>query len=201
VIGLDSSPDMLRQARERLPGRSFVAADIATWSPDGETDLLFANAVLQWVPDHPAVLRRLLSALPEGGVLAVQMPDNREEPTHRLMRAVAGEGPWKETIGEAALVRTRILPLEAYYDLLAPRADATDVWRTAYQHPMESPEAIVDWVRATGLRPFIDPLPEAHRAGFLADYTSRIAEAYRPRADGRLLLAFPRLFVVARRPG
>src|SRR5438270_5650389 len=32
VIGLDSSPDMLRQARERLPGRPFVAGDIATWN-------------------------------------------------------------------------------------------------------------------------------------------------------------------------
>jgi trans-aconitate 2-methyltransferase len=94
VIGLDSSPDMLRQARERLPGRSFVEADIATWSPDGETDLLFANAVLQWVPDHPAVLRRLVSALPDGGVLAVQMPDNVHEPALRLMREVAASGPW-----------------------------------------------------------------------------------------------------------
>ena len=54
VIGLDSSPDMLRKARERLPAQTFVQADVATWQPDAETDLLFANATFQWVPDHPA---------------------------------------------------------------------------------------------------------------------------------------------------
>src|SRR5690242_21509983 len=62
VIGLDSSPEMLRQARERLPGRTFVQANIETWNPEPGTDLLFANAVFQWVPGHPAVLRRLLGA-------------------------------------------------------------------------------------------------------------------------------------------
>src|SRR5437870_4025900 len=86
VIGLDSSPDMLRQARERLPACAFVEADLASWHPPERTDLLFANAVFQWVPDHPAVLRRLLDGLPAGGILAVQMPDNTEEPALALMR-------------------------------------------------------------------------------------------------------------------
>ena len=201
VTGIDSSEAMLAEARARLPDCRFERHDVAEWQPEDAPDLVYANATLQWVPGHEILVPRLFELLAPGGVLAVQMPDNREEPTHRLMRAVAGEGPWKETIGEAALVRTKILPLEAYYDLLAPRAAATDVWRTAYQHPMASPEAIVDWVRGTGLRPFIDPLDAEQRAAFLADYTRRIAEAYRPRADGRLLLAFPRLFFVARKAG
>src|SRR5438105_4226944 len=98
VAGLDSSPDMLRQARERLPRGIFVQADLATWSPEPRTDLLFANAVFQWVPDHPAVLRRLLAALPAGGVLAVQMPDNTEEPALALMREVAKSPRWAERL-------------------------------------------------------------------------------------------------------
>ena len=80
IVGLDSSPDMLRKARERLPKYKFIEADIATWSPQPRTDLLFSNAVMQWLPDHTAVLRRLLEALIPGGVLAVQMPDNTREP-------------------------------------------------------------------------------------------------------------------------
>src|ERR1700737_368957 len=80
VIGLDSSPDMLRQARERLPNCAFVQADLAEWQPPDGTHLVCANAVFQWMRDHPAVLRRLLAALPQGGVLAVQMPDNTAEP-------------------------------------------------------------------------------------------------------------------------
>src|SRR5262245_27198662 len=58
VIGVDSSPDMLRQARERLPGRTFVEGDLETWMPEPGTDLLFGNAVFQWLPDHPKVLAR-----------------------------------------------------------------------------------------------------------------------------------------------
>src|SRR5262245_62212649 len=69
VIGLDSSLDMLRQARERLPNCEFAQADLADWSPQERTDLLFANAVFQWGPAHPAVLRLLLAALPRVGGL------------------------------------------------------------------------------------------------------------------------------------
>jgi trans-aconitate 2-methyltransferase len=116
------------------------------------------------------------------------------------MREVAALAPWSQFIDDVASIRTKILPLDAYYDLLSPQAAEVDVWRTAYQHPMESPAKIVEWVRATGLKPFIDPLPEAERASFLAEYERRIAQAYQPRADGRLLLAFPRMFIVARRP-
>ena len=89
VIGLDSSPDMLRQARERLPACKFVKADHRDLDARRDTDLLFANAVFQWLPDHTAVLRRLLEALPAGGVLAVQMPDNTREPAHLFLREVA----------------------------------------------------------------------------------------------------------------
>src|SRR4051794_2863279 len=93
TIGLDSSPDMLAQARKRLPTCKFVEGNISIWTPPDATDLLFANAVIQWVPDHTAVLQRLLRALPEGGVLAVQMPDNTREPALMLMQEVARAGP------------------------------------------------------------------------------------------------------------
>ena len=89
VIGLDSSPDMLGKARERLPRSTFLEADISTWTPQPRTDLLFANATFQWLPNHPAILRRLLEGLPSGGVLAVQMPDNTREPALVLQREVA----------------------------------------------------------------------------------------------------------------
>src|SRR2546429_7233381 len=94
VIGLDSSPDMLCQARERLPNCEFAQADLTDWSPQERTDLLFANAVFQWVPDHPAVLRRLLAALPAGGGLAVPMSDHTQDPALALLREAAMSPPW-----------------------------------------------------------------------------------------------------------
>ena len=198
VTGLDNSPDMLKTARERLPGCRFAEADIATWQPRDAPDLIYANASLQWVGGHEALFPRLLDALAPGGMFAVQMPDNRKEPSHRAMRETATEPGFVSLIGGAAASRVKILPATGYYDLLAPLG-AVDIWRTTYHHPMESAAAIVEWVRATGLRPFVDALPVAQRPAFLARYEQRIDAAYPARSDGKRLLAFPRLFIVARR--
>ncbi len=202
VTGTDNSEAMLVSARERLPQARFELSDIATWAPDAEAgapDLIYANAALQWVPDHEALIPRLFAALAPGGVLAVQMPDNRAEPTHRLMRELAAEAPWKEPIGDYTRLRTELLDIGGYYDLLAPLAAEVDVWHTIYQHRMDSAAAIVEWVRATGLRPFIDPLSPELRASYLAEYERRVDAAYPARTDGKRLLAFPRMFIVARK--
>jgi trans-aconitate 2-methyltransferase len=199
TLGIDNSEAMLKSARERLPAARFELGDIATWQPELPPDLIYANASLQWVPDHETLIPRLFASLAPGGVLAIQMPDNREEPTHRLMRQVAAEAPWAEAIGDADRLRTLLLPLAGYYDLLAAEAAQVDVWRTAYQHPMASAAAIVEWVRGTGLKPFVDRLPPELQAGYLAEYEQRIAAAYPPRTDGQRLLAFPRMFIVAQR--
>jgi trans-aconitate 2-methyltransferase len=201
VIGLDTSPAMLESARARLPGLAFAQADAATWAPDRAPDLIYANAVLQWLPDHASLLPRLFGLLAPGGVLAVQMPDNLAEPTHRLMREVAAAGPWAAAIGDPAVAGRlgRMLEPAGYYDLLAPMAAEVDVWRTAYHHRMADAAAIVDWVSATGLRPFLDPLNAEERAGFLAAYERAIEDAYPTRSDGQRLLAFPRVFIVARK--
>ncbi|MDR6424658.1 trans-aconitate 2-methyltransferase [Variovorax paradoxus] len=200
VVGTDNSEAMLASARERLPQARFELSDIATWAPQDEApDLIYANAALQWVPDHEQLIPRLFAALAPGGVLAIQMPDNREEPTHRLMRAVAAEAPWAEPIGNADRLRTLLLPLGGYYDLLAPAAAKVDVWHTIYQHPMADAAAIVEWVRGTGLKPFVDRLPADLQASYLAEYERRVDQAYPARTDGKRLLAFPRMFIVAQR--
>lgn len=195
VIGLDNSPNMLAEARQRVPGARFESADAATWLPEPGTGLVFANAIYQWVPDHLAQLPRVLAALAEGGVLAVQMPDNLSEPSHQLMRQVAAEGPWAERLAGAA--RLPLPPVRDYYDALRPWARRLDIWHTTYNHALAGPEAIVEWVQGTGLRPFLDPLEAGEREAFLARYLELIGEAYPRTVDGRVLLRFPRLFIVA----
>jgi trans-aconitate 2-methyltransferase len=199
VLGTDNSEAMLVTARERLPQCRFEQSDVSDWRPAVAPDLIFANAVFQWLPNHDLLLPRLFSALAPGGVLALQMPDNLQEPSHRLMREVAAESPWAGAIGDASQLRAPLLSIAGYYDVLTGSGAQVDIWRTTYQHPMGSAAMIVDWLKATGLRPFLEPLSDELREGFLVEYEARIARAYPAQCDGRSLLAFPRLFLVARR--
>lgn len=198
IVGTDSSPAMLDAARERLPGLAFALSDIAAWAPARPVDLAYANASLQWIPGHAELFARLLAAVAPGGALAVQMPDNLDQPSHVLMREVAAEARFAAVIGDPSRVRAPLLSAQAYYDLLAPQAEV-DVWRTTYFHLMDDAAAIVRWLSATGLKAFVDPLPAELRPLYLAEYERRIDAAYPARADGKRLLAFPRLFIVARR--
>lgn len=199
ISGIDSDDDMLAAARKRLPGISFEKADLATWMPPQPVDLLFANAVLQWLPDHLDVMDRLMDGLTPGGVLAVQMPDNLGEPTHVLMEETLHDGPWAAEFAGRSLRRTPLPPPEAYRKRLEPKAARIETWRTVYRHPMEDAAAIVAMVRSTGLRPYLDAVGERHAQAFLAAYGKRIAAAYPPGDDGRPVLLFPRFFLVARK--
>jgi trans-aconitate 2-methyltransferase len=197
VSGLDSDTNMLEAARKRLPGTAFVEADLATWQPEVPADLLFANAVFQWLPNHIDIFDRLMDGLAPGGVLAVQMPDNLAEPTHLLMEETAHAGPWRTAFEARSVRRNPLPPPSAYYSRLIPKAARVDIWHTAYNHPMADAAAIVEWVKGTGLRPYLDHAGEAHREAFLSDYLARVERAYPVMADGRVLLRFPRLFMVA----
>jgi len=207
VSGIDSSADMIEAARRRLPRVSFAVQDIVDWCSDarrsdarrdsGPCGVILANAVLQWLPDHASLLPALIGKLTSGGALAVQMPDNLDEPAHRLMREVAAAGPWAAKLAAAAAARPPLAGADWYHDLLRPLCATVDLWRTTYYHALAGAEAIVEWFKGSGLRPFLDPLDAAERAAYLAAYTTAISRAYPAVADGGVLLPFPRLFMVA----
>ena len=198
VSGLDSSEDMLAAARERLPGIRFELADIDAWNPVESFDVILANASLQWLPDHATLYPRLVSRLAPGGSLAVQTPDNLEEPANRLAREVATQGPWAGKIG--GVKHPARHDAAFYYALLKPHCAAVDVWRTTYFHPLAGgPEAVVEWFKGSALRPYLAPLDDGEKAAFLARYLAAITQAYPALADGTVLLPFPRLFIVASR--
>ena len=198
VMGLDSSPDMIAAAQARLPQLRFEIADILAWDTPGPFDAILANAVLQWLPDHAGLLPRLAAKLAPEGSLAVQMPDNLQEPAHRLMREVAAGGPWAGKLAHATEAREAMGTPDWYYGVLRPHCARVDVWRTTYHHPLAGgAQALVEWFKGSGLRPFLQPLDEGEQAGFLAEYQGRIARAYPALPDGSVLLPFPRLFLVA----
>lgn len=197
LLGLDSSPSMLEEARKRLPDVHFEQADIATWIPERPLDVIFANAVMQWLPNPVEILVRLLQHLPPGGVLAVQMPDNLGEASHALMRESAAEMPFHDRLTTVA--RKPLSDVATYYDALAPHAQRIDLWHSIYHHVLADADAIIEWVRGTGLRPYLDALTEPQQAQFLASYRGKLTTAYPPQNDGKVLLHFPRLFIVVQR--
>ncbi len=198
VTGVDSSADMLAKARKEAAQVVFEQADIARWSPPAPADLLFTNATLHWLDDHPALLPRLAAQLAPGGVLAIQMPDNRQSPSHLLMDEAAATGPWHETLARIRPVYSSMQSADACYRILAPVTRRLDIWETTYLHVLEGDNPVVEWTKGTALRPYLDALAEPERSDFLAAYATRIAAAYTRQPDGRTLLPFKRIFIVAR---
>jgi trans-aconitate 2-methyltransferase len=201
VVGIDSSPRMLVEARRRLPDVTFLEVDIANWVPERRPDLIFADSALQWVPHHESLFPRLMDMLAPGGVLAVQMPDNRQEPSHALMRLIAADGPWSDRLVPIAKTRAVIATHTDYYNWLQPVSERLEIWQTTYVHPLDGVDAVVDWFRGSALLPFLAPLAEDERRDFLARYRADLADAYSVELDGRLLFLYPRLFVLARKRG
>ncbi|MBL0371620.1 trans-aconitate 2-methyltransferase [Rhizobium sp. KVB221] len=196
ISGLDGDENMVEAARKRLPDTQIMLADLLTWRPSEPQDLMFANAVFQWLPNHLDIFDRLMDRLAPGGVLAVQMPDNLDEPSHLLMEESAQAGPWRNAFAKPA--RRAALPKpSAYYDRLIGKSVRVDIWHTIYNHPMDGAPAIVEWVKSTGLRTYLDRIAAERQAEFLEDYTARIAKAYPRLGNGKVLFRFPRLFFVA----
>ena len=114
-----------------------------------------------------------------------------------LMEKVAASGAWAAAIAQANAARNDLPQPECYYDLLRPLCSHIDIWHTHYNHILESHAGVVEWFKGSGLRPFLAPLDAAMRQRFIAAYTNEIADAYPARTDGRVMLKFPRLFIVA----
>jgi trans-aconitate 2-methyltransferase len=203
LAGLDSSAEMIAAARQSQPERTWMVADIGQWvNGAGETfDLVFSNAALQWLPDHAELLPRLLKRAAKGGGLAVQMPGNFDAPPHRLMRELAASPSWQNRFPTGGVREWHVHDPEFYYDVLAPHAARLDLWTTDYQHVMGGPEAIVEWYKGTGLRPFLDALGSAEdQDRFCTEYLELIKASYPPRPDGHVLFPFRRISLIAYRP-
>jgi trans-aconitate 2-methyltransferase len=195
IVGVDTSAAMLEQARKTDPKTEWVRQDIAVWRSPNEVDLICANASLQWVPDHEALLPSLFHQLRPGGVLAFQVPAVYDQPGTNAIRDVAAREHWKRFTPKSIPIAH---PPRVYHDYLAAQAETVDLWETTYYHRLPDHAAIIDWYRSTGLRPYLDALPsEADRKEFQRELLEQFQSQLPSQADGSVLLAFRRLFAVA----
>jgi trans-aconitate 2-methyltransferase len=198
IVGIDSSPEMLRDARSSGVAARFVEGDIASWAPDEPFDVIFSNAVLQWLGDHERLIPRLFSFVKPGGVFAFQVPRNYDEVCQVLVREATADPRWAAELQSVRDWWNGLAP-ERYYDLLARDAQTIDLWETRYFHVLEGENAVFHWMMGTSLRPFAAALASPRREDFLEHYRKMLAQAYSPRPDGKTIHRFLRLFLVAHR--
>lgn len=200
VLGVDSSAAMI-EAAAALGSRggrlSFTLGDVRGWAPARRPDVIVSNAVLQWVPDHLDVLRRWAGLLAPGGWLAVQVPGNFDQPSHAVLRELAGSARWRPLLAGVELNRQAADPA-GYLELLAGAGCSADTWETTYLHVLQGDNPVLEWYKGSGLRPVIDALPQPLAAEFTAEYGDLIRQAYPARQYGTVL-PFRRVFAVARR--
>jgi trans-aconitate 2-methyltransferase len=188
VTGVDDSVSMLAAAAEHaVPGRlDFVRADVREWQPAGQVDVLVSNAVLHWVPEHPALLARWGAALPVGGWLAMQVPGNHRAPTHALLTALCRSPRWASLLADAAPDPDAVLTPAGYLDVLTGAGLARE-------------DPVLRWVAGTVLRPVLARLSDENADAVTAEYAAALRAAYPRRADGTTVLPFRRVFAVGHR--
>lgn len=193
ILGIDSSANMIERAKKEHPDLKFMLCDAL--SLEGRYDLLFSNACLQWIPDHAVLIPSLMNKLNDGGVLAVQMPMNGEEPLFRLISETVDH--WGLSNIKSQLNET-LTPRE-YFDILVSCSSDFDIWETKYYHTLADHKALVDWVKGTRLRPYLDFLGKENGESFEAEILERSKELYPTASDGSVILGFRRFFFTATR--
>jgi trans-aconitate 2-methyltransferase len=199
VSGLDNSEEMIAKARKSHPEGAWQHGDAATWVAGEPFDLVFSNAMLQWIPQHEVVCPHLLQQVASHGALAVQVPAHYDSALHREIVDVSLDPAWSSRMEFARRALTNHSPA-FYYDLLSPLVARLDVWETTYHHVLPGPESVLEWFRATGLRPFLEALKAGEESRrFEAILLERYALTYPRRPNGSILFPFRRLFFVAYR--
>jgi trans-aconitate 2-methyltransferase len=208
LVGVDASPAMIDRARADDPGGTYLLGDVRDHAAGGVTDdadLVVSNATLQWVPGYRALLRGLADRARRA--FAFSVPGNHDAPSHVLLRTVAAREPFADVVGP---VERRAVgdPADHLADLARPGWDV-DVWETTYTHVLpdadDGTHPVLRWISATGAQPVLHAL-DAHdavhgtalRTLFDGELAAELAAAY-PRTPHGTLLAFRRVFAVARR--
>lgn len=179
TLGVDSSEAMLAKAALRARGGlRFAKGDLGAFVSSPRWDLVFSNAAVHWVPDHPALFARLAGLLAPGGQLAIQMPANEDHPSHAIAARIAGEIPFRDALG-GHVRESPVLPVEEYAPLLHRLGSKEPLVRLqVYLHPLEGgAEDVVEWVRGSLLTDYEKRMPADLFARFVARYRDALFAA------------------------
>jgi trans-aconitate 2-methyltransferase len=175
TLGIDTSEAMLTKSRVHASDTlHFTRGDLAQFHSDELFDLVFSNAALQWVDDHPTVLERLAALLTPSGQIAVQIPANHDHPSHVVAAQVAAEPPFGEALG-GYVRHSPVLAPETYAGLLHRLGFREQHVRLqVYVHHLNARDDVIEWVRGTLLTDYESRLPADLYDQFLVRYRQRL---------------------------
>lgn len=197
ILGVDMSEDMLSSAKSNYPNLDFKRCDVSSELSqlDNDFDIVFSNACIQWVPAHEELLANMLNLLNPHGVLAVQIPMNFNEPIHQIIGELSASEKWKGYFENPRIFHT--LSKSEYFDVLSELTESFQIWETVYYHVMKSHQDILEWYRSTGLRPYLDALPDDRKAEFESEVMENLIQRYPKQRNGEIIFRFPRFFFTA----
>jgi len=197
ILGVDNSPNMIETAQANHPSLDFKICDVGNdLSKLGKGyDIVFSNACIQWIPNHRELLTKLIGLLKVGGILAIQMPMNYEEPIHKIICEISTNKKWKSEFNDPREFYN--MKQVEYFDLLSEISSDFSIWETTYYHKLKSHGDIMEWYRGTGLRPYLNALSEDKKKSFEEDVFQRIVEEYPSQKNGDIIFRFPRFFFIA----
>lgn len=201
LVGVDSSADMLAAAKSELGPLAevtLVRAQAQSWAPEAAVDVLVSNAMLQWIPDHAALLAQMVGWLRPGGWLGIQVPGNFAAPSHTLLRDLANSPQWMDRLGGVLRGADSVLDPAGYFQVLSAARLTVDAWETTYLHGLTGPDPVLRWTSGTAMRPVLAVLSDSDAQEFSGQYATLLRAAYPADERGRVLLPFRRVFAVGR---
>ncbi len=190
TLGIDRSSRMLERADADVlpPGLHFEARTIESFPRSGERyDVIFSNAALQWLDDHPTLFERLATGLAPGGQLAIQVPAMHDDDSHTIAAELLAETPYRNASDGWTRAQPVLAP-EAYSRLLFRLGFADPLVRLiVYPHVLTAPDAVVEWMQGTLLAEYSRHLPPDLFPQFVDEYRRRLVA----RSDGPRPYLFP----------
>jgi trans-aconitate 2-methyltransferase len=193
VVGIDSAPAMIEQARRTHPRPRFEVADARDFTFPEPFDAIVSNAVLHWVRDPERVIACVRRALRPGGRFVAELGGKGN------VRAIAAA--LEETaraVGCGPFVSPWYFPSLGEYAALLEQGGLDVTFATLFDRPtpLQGEGGLRDWV-AMFAGDFLNGLPVERRDEFLA----RVEEQARPvlYRNHTWLADYRRLRVVARR--
>jgi trans-aconitate 2-methyltransferase len=195
LTGIDNSVNMIEKAKTTYPDNTWIVADASKYTSNTIYDIVFSNATIQWIPDHEKLFKRLFNLINNQGVLAIQVPRFNEMAVSKVIQKVAGRAKWKEPTKGCGDLLTHH-DYKYYYDLISKDYKSVEFWQTDYIHILESQYAIIEWIRSTAIRPYLDCLKDEEKPLFEKELLAEIKNDYPIQKSGKVFFPFKRLFMI-----